>query len=280
MPGSSPADGATTIASGTSRGPAREPIIVLTYPHAGGELLTRMLSASPSVVCTQGTGLLPLCHSAVTTWQNLENRDTAPSPLAVKSVRSLVSVMATMLRTRTGAARWCETASAAPQAAAAFLRIFPETTFLCLYRSLPPVITEVARAYPWGLGGSPLWPYAAGHPGNNLATIVAYWAGHTRQLADFEAEHPQSCLRVRYEDLTAQPDRCTAEISAHLRLNPPGFSAPSETGNGLPPDMDGGGTPVTGASPEQRPPLGQVPPQLLAEADELHTRLGYGPLRT
>jgi hypothetical protein len=60
-------------------------IIVLTYPHAGDQQLRDVLSANQSVTCTCSTGLLPLCHSAMTTWQNVETRNSAPSQLAIKS---------------------------------------------------------------------------------------------------------------------------------------------------------------------------------------------------
>jgi hypothetical protein len=277
--GNGPAGHAAGGASGTDRSPGQGPVIVFTYPHAGDELLTHALSASRSVACTHSTGLLPLCHAAITTWQNVENRETAPAPLAVKSVRSLVSTMAAVIQSGTGATRWCETASAGSAAAGTFLRIFPETTFLCLHRSLPAVIAEAALAYPWGLGGSPFWQYAAGHPGSNLATIAAYWAAHTGQLLDFEDAHPQSCLRVRHEDLAAQPYQCTAEIFARLGLDAHDLIAPGQTGDDRQPDADADRNSAPGASPPPQPPLEQVPSPLLARVSELHTRLGYEPLQ-
>jgi hypothetical protein len=269
---------ASDSARSTGHRPPRGMIVVLTYPHVGDEPLTKALSASPSVACTHGTGLLAVCQAAITTWRNVENRDSAPSPLAVKSVRSLVSTMASVILSGTGATQWCETASTGSTAAATFLRIFPETTFLCLYRSLPTVIAETARAYPWGLGVSPLWPYSAGHPGNNLATIVEYWTALTRHLADFEAEHPQSCLAVRHEDLAAAPGRRTAEIFAQLGLDAHDPTPKGRTGTGIQPDADPGQAPTPDATPQPYLPLEQAPERLLAMASELHTRVGYGPL--
>ena len=49
------------------------PIVLLTYAHAGADVLARVLSASPSLACTFGTGLLPLCHAAVNCWRIAEN---------------------------------------------------------------------------------------------------------------------------------------------------------------------------------------------------------------
>ncbi len=253
-----------------------DPIIVLTYPHANDDLLYQILSAVPSLTCTQRTGMMPLCQNAVRAWQSIENREGTPSPLALTSVRSLVSTMTTVLRAQTGATRWCETANAGRMAAAAFLQVFPKASFLCLYRSLPLVISETTRAYPWGLGGGPLWPYSAGHPGSNLAAIVAYWTATTKQLVDFEGEYPQCCLRVRHEDLAAQPYPLAAEILARLRLNAVGPAASGLPDGGLSVRADRDQASVTAASAELHPPWEQVPSHLLSEAAELHERLGYG----
>jgi hypothetical protein len=51
-------------AASASEADANAPIVVLTYAHAGAELLTQLLSASPPVACTSATGLLPVCHEA------------------------------------------------------------------------------------------------------------------------------------------------------------------------------------------------------------------------
>lgn len=173
------------------------PIVVLTYPHAGAELLAQLLSASPSVACTSATGLLPVCQDAISAWQQAEGRNGPPSPLAIKSVHALATSLITVIRARGGASRWCEIAYNRHEAAQAFLQVFPAARFLCLYRSMRGVLSETVRAYPWGLGGTPLWAHSAGHPGNNAATITAHWTVRTQALLEFESSHPDSCTRVR-----------------------------------------------------------------------------------
>ena len=275
-PGGSSATQAAQEAAGAA---GCGPVIVLTYAHSGHELLPGALSASRAVACTHGTGLLPLCHSAVSTWQNVENRGTAASPLALKSVRMLVNTMTAALQSAAGAARWCETAYTGRAAAETFLRVFPEATLLCLHRSLPAVLADGIRAYPWGLGSSPFWYHAADHPGNNVATIAEYWVAHTEQLLALEEAHPQSCLRVRHEDLASEPHRHVSEIFARLGLDPQDLVEPGQPAPGRQP---AGGTgrrqSARDAGPGTPPPLMQMPPQLLAKASDLHISLGYGPL--
>lgn len=261
-------DGAAAGAANPIR---RGPVIVLTYAHSGAMNLMQALSTSRSLACTAGTGLLPLCDTAAATWQRVENRGAPASPLALQSIRTLVATMTAVIQAGAGASRWCETAFVAPAAAETFLRIFPDTAFLCLHRSLRGVLAEAAAAYPWGLGGSPFWPYSAAHPGNNAETIGSYWAACAGQLLDFEASHPSSCLRVRYEDILADPHRRVDDILAHLGVSTRDPMAPG----GLPglPGLTGQPDP----GPEPPLPTERMSPELLTQLRELHARLDYAP---
>jgi hypothetical protein len=253
----------------SSREPARGPVIVLSYPHAGTEVLTRMLSASPSLACTSSSGLLPLCQAAAVTWRQVENRDTA-SALAIKSIRTLATTMVAVIQSRSGATRWCETAFA-PAAAATFLQVFPEATFLSFHRRLQGVLAEGIRTYPWGLGGSPFWPYSGPHPGNNAATVAAYWAACTEALLEFETAHPLACLRIRYEDIIESRQRQAREIFGRLGLPAADLRSPGDPRVA----EDLAGAEGDGASPGSPVPTTQLPPQLLARIRELHARLDY-----
>lgn len=254
-----------------SEADANAPIVVLTYAHAGAELLTRLLSASPSVACTSATGLLPVCHEAISAWQQAQGRTEPPSNLAIKSVRALANTMITIIQARDGASRWCETAYSTPDVAQTFLQVFPATQFICLYRSLREVLSEAVRAYPWGLGGTPLWAYATGHPGNNAATIAAYWTVRTHALLEFESGHPNSSLRVRCEDLAADPVRHAADIFAALGLDDSQLTVlpePPATGWSAVHDAPAG-------AGEPTLPADLIPPALMARAGELHASLGF-----
>lgn len=247
--------------SGDGAGPpSRDPVVVLTYAHAGAEVLSGIVSASPSVACTSGTGLLPACHASAVAWMNADGSSTL-SALAVKSVRNMAATMITSIQVSAGASRWCETAAAPAEAAATFLRLFPATTFVCLHRSLPGVLAEAAAEYPYGLGGSPFWPYSAGHAGNNIATIASYWAACARRLLEFEAKHPRSCVRIRQEDLLSDPDGQARAIYSRLGLDLADLSG------------QGHHTAPPPATPDV--PATLVPPALRAEINDLHARLDY-----
>jgi hypothetical protein len=253
---------------------ARGPIVVLAYPHAGAELLAELLSASQSLEPTSGTGLIPLCHAALSSWQQAEGRNRPPSALAIKSVRSLAAAMVGVIQARTGATRWCETVLAAPEVAGTFRQVFPGATFVCLHRSLRAVLAEGLRTNPLGLGGSPFWPYSGPHPGNNVATIAAYWADRTESLLEFESGHAGSCLRVRYEDLATDSDEQARELYARLGLDARDLAVPRR----LDDDKFLAEADTASLWPGEWPT--RIPPPLLPKLDDLHARLGYAPLLT
>lgn len=242
------------------------PIVVLSYAHAGAETVADVLSASPSLACTSGTGLIPACHAAVAAWRAIERADTGPSALAVKSVRMLATVMMASIQAGAGASRWCETSTAAPAAAATFLRIFPSATMICLHRQLAAVLAEGMAAHPWGLGGSPFWPYAGSHPGNNVATIASYWVAFTESLLEFEEGHSHCTMRIKYEDLTGQRDQTVKAIYEFLGVEDVEVPAPSVLRE----------IPVAryddATFAEQ---LQWLPEQLRRRVDSLHMKLGY-----
>jgi len=209
-----------------------------------------------------------MCDLAATTWRKIEGRGDVLSILAVKSIRGLVEAMASVLRSANGGSRWCETAFVSPAVAETFALIFPETTFLCFHRSLKGVIAEGIAAYPWGLGGSPFWPYPGGHPGNNVATIADYWAERTTMLLDFEADHQQSCLRIRYEDLIAGPNYQLGEIFRLIGLesgDPVGAGHHPGSLDATERQDDNSGAP--------RIPTEQIPLRLMPTVNDLHARL-------
>lgn len=251
--------------------PGQAPVIILTYAHAGAELLSSALAMSPSLTCTSATGLLPLCHEAISTWQRVEGRDVQLSSLAIKSVRALATPMISIIQARCGAPRWCEISYAPPAIAQTFLQVFPGTRFLCLHRSLREVLYEATYTYPWGLGSSPFWPYAAPHPGNNVATIAAYWAARTEALLDFEAKLSRSCLRVRYEDVAAGRGQRADQIFAFLGLDSGELASVGQPGASS--AFESAGKPDTESAPSV--PITQIPAQLIAGIRKLHAVLNY-----
>ena len=245
------------------------PVIVLTYPHAGGGELSSLLARHPDLACTAGTGILPLCEQAAAAWGAVDDRPNGPpSRLAETSTRALATSMITALLVRQGKRRWCEVATAAPDAATAFVRLFPSTRIVCLHRAWQDVVGAAVRASPWGLSGAEFTPFVSAHPASAAAALTAYWVARTTSLLAFEQAHPGICHRVRYEDLAGDS---VSGLSSFLGLADQG-PVPSAW------LYEDSAVPARGTtSPGPGFPAGQLPPPLLERASALMESLGYQP---
>jgi hypothetical protein len=259
--------GHPAAAAKTSR---NAPVIVMTYAGSGADRLRSVLSSFPELICTQRTGILPLCHQAVTTWQSVDGEAGAElAPLAAASVRALSTGLVTAILAREGGTRWCEFTSAPPVAAQTFARLYPQARFLIAHRRADTVVRAITGSSRWGLEGLEFAPFVSAHPASPVAALMSYWATHTSQQLEFEQAHPRTCRRVRVEDLTANAAQALPDISAFLALDsrnmPPSFT------------HDDGRNRQAGA-PAGTLPLDRIPPSLLAQVNELHRSLGYPPV--
>jgi hypothetical protein len=243
-------------------------VIVLAPPYTGASTLRSLLEGYPELACTTGTGLLPLCEQAVATWRRAEGRPAAtPSSLALTATRALASSIITSILVAKGKQRWCEVAVPNPQVSETFLRLYPRTQFICLYRACPAVIRAVLDASSWGVTDPVLAPFISGYPASTVEALTAYWVTVTGPLLDFERNYSQSCLRVRSEDLAHSP-QAEELISAFLGL---GKVA------GLPiPEIRS--QPQIAPSSVELPtdfPVNLIPRDLLTRANDLLRQLGY-----
>ena len=253
-----------------------QPVVVLTYGQTGDQPLRALLDAQPELACTAGTGVLPACAQAAAAWRQVDARPGAPlSALAVRSIRTLATQMITMIAARAGRRRWCETTVADRSAAETFLRLFPAARFVCLHRACPDAVSALVQASPWGLSGPTFAPYVSASPFSTAAALAAWWAGHAGPLLAFEHDHPEACLRVRFEDLAGDPATVMRDLRSFLGLGARTAGLPQ------PPLPDQRNQPLSQvAGPGLAPdfPIGQLPAALVSRVNELHTHFGYPPL--
>jgi hypothetical protein len=249
------------------------PVIIFAYAHAGAARLQRLLSGSPTLACTSGTGLLSLCDQAAAVWRQADNRDAGLSPLAIASIRALASGLITTFLAVAGRPRWCEVSFSPPGGAETFLQLYPGAQFVCLHRNCLRVMDAAARANPWGLAGTAFGPFAAAYPGNSAATITAYWASCTESLLRFEEANAGACHRVRFEDLASNREQEVEKILTFLNLAPdqpaPLTLASHDTGRTA--------EETHAPGPEAESPVELIPPPLRTLVNDLHTRIGYPP---
>lgn len=245
------------------------PVIVMGYTGSGADRLRSELSAFGELACTQRTGILPLCHQAVSTWQVVDARGgEGMSPLAASSVRTLCSTLVRAILASEGGRRWCEVTNASAAAARTFARLYPGARFLIAHRRADAVMRAIIGSGGWGLEGLEFAPFVSAHPASPVAALASYWVTHTAQQLEFEQANPGVCYRVRAEDLTENAAQALPDISDFLALDgahvsPLGWDRQAGTGA---PD----------AAP--RLPIDRIPASLLAQVNELHRSLGYSPV--
>jgi hypothetical protein len=267
-PQPAPHDPATADPGGPS-----SPIIVLSYAYAGAERVQNALAAGSRLACTSGTGILPQCAVAAETWRRIQGQPgMTMSRLAVAAIRGLVTAQITAILASSGQPRWCELATAAPDAAETFLQVLPQAHFVCVHRSCLGVISAGARANPWGLHDQGFTPFVLAYPGNTVAALAAYWATSAQQLLAFERANQQAADRVRYEDVTGQPGQALAGVRAALGLG-------DRESDGVLPAQPGwlaepGDAP---AEPDATVPTGMIPEPLRQRITHLHDELSYPP---
>jgi hypothetical protein len=162
-------------------------VIVLASAYSGAGWLRTLLDGHPDLACASGTGILPLCQQAMAAWRSADGRAArSPSLLAVTATRALASTIITSVLAREGKRRWCEVATTSAQAAEAFLRLYPATKFLCVYRACPAVIRAALDAAPWGLA-DPVFEQLTEAQHQTVETITSF-LGVT-------AQPPGHCIR-------------------------------------------------------------------------------------
>lgn len=83
---------------------------------------------------------------------------------------------------------------------------FPNARYISLFRQCADVAASAVEASPWGFGGYGFTPYVANTPGNVLIGLFNYWADYTTKQLMLEAELPDRCHRIRYEDIVRAPE--------------------------------------------------------------------------
>lgn len=216
-------------------GPAAEPVFVLCGGRSGSTLLRFLLDSHSLLACPPETNLPGIAAQLATVWSLIEGaplsaeRGDQPPEIpeaAIDGVRRAMDEMIGSYLARRGKQRYCDKSLGTAPSAELLLRIYPEAKFVCLYRHPMDMIASGIEACPWGLNGYGFDPYITGTPGNAVLALARYWVDNTAAVLAAERRFPASCLRVRYEDLVADPEDTAARLFQFLEVPPePGISA-------------------------------------------------------
>lgn len=272
--------------------PPQPPVFILTTSRSGSTLLRFILDSHPDLACPPETGVSGALAQLAHVWDILESTGSGarrptlappvPSPQAAAALREAADdAFREYLRAR-GKKRWCDKSLDTYQSADLLAQVYPDAKFIMLTRHCMDVIASGVEICPWGLSRFGFDPFVAQYPGNSVAAIGSYWLACTQANLTFGEKHPDSCHRVRYEDLVATPEQTAAAIFSFLDAAPaPGIT---ETAFATPHDSDGPGDEkiwftngVTGDSVGRgvNVPAAALPPPLRQLINETLAKLDY-----
>jgi protein-tyrosine sulfotransferase len=277
-----------------------DPVFVLCAGRSGSTLLRFILDSHPVLACPAETKIPWLCGLMASAWSVAEdvsldsaNPDAdnsnrlprlAPEPVLAGLRKSFDPLISACLE-RSGKRRFCDKSLGGAMYAGLLRQVWPRAEFISLYRHPMDLIGSGIEASPWGLDGYGFESYTGRFPGNNVAALAEYWLDYTRAIIAAEQRFGPDCLRVRYEDLVAEPEAESKRVFDFLEVEAvPGITETMFAGQH---QQDGPGdhkiwtTTHVAADSVGRGwdiPARLIPPPLLTAVNDLAGRLGYLPV--
>jgi hypothetical protein len=267
------------------------PVFVLCMGRSGSTLLRFLLDAHPDLACPPETSLPALCAQLAVVWSLIEgaplaqNRGDAPPVVpdaSIAGIRRTMDMMIPPYLARRAGKRFCDKSLGSARFADLLLRVYPGAKFLCLFRHPMDFISSALDACPWGLNGYGFDAYISGSPGNAVLALARYWLDGATAIAAAEDQHPESCYRLRYEDLVSAPEEAAAGVFDFIGVpRVPGISEKcftSEHERFGPADHKIWHTSAISSASVGRGasiPAGLIPQPLLRDINTLAERLGY-----
>lgn len=270
------------------------PVFVLCAGRSGSTLLRFLLDSHPVLTCPPETRIPWMATQLSQAWSVIEAAPLGdgapggdpefPEPVLEGLRRSVEPMLASALE-RSGKARFCDKSLGAALHSRLLRAMWPKAQFISLYRHPMDVIGSGIEAAPWGLTGYGFEPYVASNPGNSVAAVGHYWADYTAAIISAEEAHGDACLRVRYEDLVADPEAEADRIFGFLAVEPvPGITETLLSGDrprSGPGDHKIWKTSSIGGASVGRGwtvPATMLPPPLASTINSLAENLGYLPV--
>lgn len=276
------------------RGASADPVFVLCMGRTGSTLLRFLLDAHPDLACPPETNVPALCGQLANVWALIEgaplsaNRGDEPPEIpdaVIVGVRETMDRMVGSYLRRRGKRRYCDKSLGTARFSYLMSRVWPEAKFVCLFRHPMDVVASGIEACPWGLNGYGFDQYIAETPGNSIHAMARFWVDNAASILSAQEQWPERCHRIRYEDMTCDPQGAADELYEFLGVaKVPGigrkiFAAERERSgpadykiwhtSRISTDSIGRGWTI---------PSGMIAPPVLAVINEYCERLGYLPV--
>jgi protein-tyrosine sulfotransferase len=255
------------------------PLFILSQARTGSTLVRYLVDAHPDVCCPPELALGRLCRSLAYTI-DLTCRDRSE---VHRRVRAHVDAIMSDYCLRKNKPRWCDKSTNNLEHLEMVDAVFPDAQYICLHRQCLDVVQSLMELFKYGFPGR-YSTLVARSPERLVDGLIDSWTGPTRTLLAFEAAHHAQCVRLRYEDLVADPSATAERLFSFLghsfdaTMLDDMFSAPHDPGPGdfkirfttrILRSRVGKGSTI---------PQNQISADRVAAIDELHLALGYEPV--
>jgi protein-tyrosine sulfotransferase len=208
-----------------TRGASADPVFVLCMGRTGSTLLRFLLDAHPDLACPPETNVPALCGQLANVWALIEGaplsakRGDEPPEIpdsVIAGVRETMDRMVGSYLQRRGKKRYCDKSLGTARYGYLMSRVWPEAKFICLFRHPMDVVASGIEACPWGLNGYGFDQYIAETPGNSVHAMARFWMENAATILSAQEQWPERCHRIRYEDLTCDPQAAADELYEFL----------------------------------------------------------------
>ncbi|HVR11477.1 MAG TPA: sulfotransferase [Thermoanaerobaculia bacterium] len=212
-----------------SIGSAAEPgsghIFVLSPARSGSTLTRFILDTHPEVYCPAELNLGQLAVALYRTVAGLEGQGAhtisiahmQANPQIGKRVAAMLDDLVGGYARRKGKRIWCEKTPDNLEHRELLAHLYPDARFICLYRHVMDLTQSCLVACRGGFMPV-LRDYIRRTPDNSVGAIVSYWVDSVAAMLDFERSRGGQTLRLRYEDLVADPDAAIGSMFQFLGL--------------------------------------------------------------
>lgn len=266
------------------------PVFLLSLERSGSTLLRYILDAHPELGAPGELALGHVCSLLMMVCRRLNNGEVLPPDRAIESearrvTRSIIDNLMNEYLRKVNKRVWCEKSPMNVSYLTTIEGVFPDARFICLYRNCLDTASSSIATGRFGFMPEQQ-DYILRNPGDFVRAMVQNWLEKTERLLRFEKMHRESAIRVRYEDIVANPTGTIRPITEFLGLR---WLDRIVLDALTVPHFRGGGDQAIKSTTEihsrsigkgRKLPLWRLSPDLIRKVNRIHRELQYEALQS
>ncbi|MGA3361629.1 MAG: sulfotransferase [Solirubrobacteraceae bacterium] len=263
---------------------------VLGAARSGTTLVRHLLDAHPDIACPPEAGIPQLARSLGRTWLVVTTdeagaRATRAAADVLEEIRATINVpVQRYCRTR-GKRIYFDKSIDSADCLEILGELFPTAPYVVVYRHVMDVIASGLAASPFGFRGYGYERFVDGSSANWVQALASAWLYVVTRTLDWERRAPDTCHRVRYEDMVLNPIRAVSAlhefvgVSADTSVVRRGLAnARQQIGPGDHKIQFTAKLQSESIGTGKRVPVSMISPELLLRVNACLAELGYTPL--